>query len=116
MSKRIRAHEKFPWRGFEFRQSLCTSQEVHWEMRHGDIRVRVIYRDIGDPDAPPEFTALIHIHGLAEGEGSHTGGSGVDPNIWRALSAAETDFRQKLGQALRLSNELRRGKPPEEGA
>jgi hypothetical protein len=117
--KRLRAREKFWWRGFEFNQSICNSREVHWEMRHGtkqtSLRVRVIYRNVSDVDdeTPPEYTVLIHVHGLAEGEGSHTGGSGVDPNLELALAHAESDFRRKLAMALRLSNELRRGKQPD---
>jgi hypothetical protein len=45
---RIAAREKFLWRGWEFRQSLATATEVHWEMRLPKLRVRLIYRDIQD--------------------------------------------------------------------
>ena len=114
MTQRIRAHEKFRWNGWEFRQSLCTSEEVHWEMRHGKLRVRVIYRDVQDPETPPEWTALIHFQGLEEGVGRHTGGSGVAPSAGEALTLAEDDFQAKLVHAVRLSGELRRGKPPDQ--
>ncbi len=112
---RIAAREKFRWRGFEFRQSICNAHEAHWEMLHGKLRVRLVFRDIGDPESPPEWTALILLHGLAEGQGSHTGGSGIAPSAELALALAEADFRSKISLALRLSNELRRGiKPPSE--
>ena len=162
MTKRINAHEKFRWNGWEFRQSLATSQEVHWEMRHGKLRVRVIYRDIQDsccwcgheltehasdrcvpqpkagepqaaacacdgthprlggrgfaPEIAPEWTAIIHFQGLEEGRGvstQHTGGTGVGPSLGEALTSAEADFQAKLVHAVRLSGELRRGKPPD---
>lgn len=116
MTKRINAHEKFRWNGWEFRQSLATSQEVHWEMRHGKLRVRVIYRDVNDPEVPPEWTAIIHFQGLEEGKGvaaDYPGGSGVGSSLDRALTNAEDDFQQKLVHAVRLSGELRRGKPPD---
>lgn len=110
--KRLAGHEKFSWRGFEFRQSICNSQEIHWEMRHGQVRVRLIYRDIGDPETPPEFTAIIHVHGLAEGQASHTGGAAVAASHEQALARAEKDFRDKLILGLRLSNLLRKGATP----
>ena len=108
MTKRIGAHEKFWWNGWEFRQSLATSQEVHWEMRLDKIRVRVIYRDIHDEEAPPEWTAIIHFQGLEEGQ--HTGGTGVGGSLELSLAAAEKDFQDKLIHAVRLLGELKRGK------
>lgn len=116
MTRRINAHEKFRWNGWEFRQSLATSQEVHWEMRHGKLRVRVIYRDVQDPETPPEWTAIIHFQGLEEGRSTdtqHTGGTGVGPSLGECLASALDDFQQKLVHAVRLSGELRRGKPPD---
>ncbi len=113
MTKRLRGWEKFRWNGWEFRQSLATSQEIHWEMRHGKLRVRVIYRDVNDPETPPEWTAIIHFQGLEEGVGHHTGGSGIGSSPELALTNAEDDFQQKLVHAVRLSGELRRGKPPD---
>lgn len=111
MSRRIAARERFWWRGWEFKQSLATSTEVHWEMRHSKIRVRVTYRDIQDPETPPEYTAVIHFQGLEEGQGHHQGGSGIGPQLDIALSNAEEDFIRKCAHAARLSAELRRGKP-----
>lgn len=113
MSTRIAAHEKFRWRGWEFRQSMATSKEVHWAMRHGKIQIRVIYRDIQDPETPPEYTALIHMHGLASGEGKHTAGAGCGASVEGALEAAERDFESKLVTAVKLLGELRRGKQPD---
>jgi hypothetical protein len=110
MTKRIAAHEKFRWRGWEFRQSTATSKEVHWSMKHGKIEIRVIYRDIQDPEAPPEWTAIIHMQGLTSGEGSHTAGSGCGASVEKALAAAERDFESKLVTAVRLFTQLRRGK------
>lgn len=110
---RIRARERFQWRGWEFCQTLATATEAHWEMRHGKIRVRVIYRDIQDPECPPEFTAIIHFRGLEDGEGMHVGGDGVGASLDIALVNAERDFLRKTVHAARLSAELRRGKPPD---
>jgi hypothetical protein len=110
---RIAAHEKFRWRGWEFRQSMATSKEVHWQMQHGKIRIRVIYRDIRDEETPPEYTALIHMHGLASGEGEHTAGGGCGASVEAALAAAERDFESKLVMAVKLLGELRRGKQPD---
>jgi len=113
MTQRIAAHEKFWWRGWEFRQSTATAKEVHWQMAHGKIRVRVIYRDIQDKETPPEWTALIHMHGLTSGEGQHTAGAGCGASVGLALAAAERDFQEKLVMAVRLFTELRRGKQPD---
>lgn len=110
MTKRIAAHEKFRWRGWEFRQSMATAKEVHWRMQHGKIEVRVIYRDIQDAYTPPEWTALIHMQGLASGEGRHTVGAGCGSTPEEALAAAELDFQTKLVMAVQLFTELRRGK------
>ena len=108
---RIAAHERFRWRGWEFQQSMATATEVHWHMRHDKIQVRIIYRDIQDPEAPPEWTALIQMHGLASGEGRHTAGAGCSTNSPEAaLAAAERDFQKKLVTAMRLFTELCRGK------
>ena len=113
MSQRIAAHEKFRWRGWVFRQSMATAKEVHWAMRHGKIQIRVIYRDIQDPESPPEYTALIHMHGLASGEGKHTAGAGCGASVEAALAAAERDFESKLVVAVKLLAELRQGKQPD---
>jgi|SRR5882724_2675106 len=115
---RIAARERFLWRGWEFRQSLSTATEVHWQMQHEQIRVRIIYRDIQDPEVPPEWTALIHMHGLATGEGASTAGAGCSVSSPEAaLAAAERDFKQKLVTAVQLFTELSRGKKalPEAG-
>ena len=82
-------------------------------MTHGKLQIRVIYRDIQDPETPPEFTALIHMHGLASGEGKHTAGAGCGASLEQALAAAEKDFEEKLVSAVRLLTELRRGKQPD---
>lgn len=108
---RIPAREKFLWRGWEFRQSMATSQEVHWEMRLPKLRVRLIYRDMQDPEVPPEWTAFIHFQGLEEGHGQHEGGNGVAASPEVALAHAERDFIRKCAHAAKLSAELRRGKP-----
>lgn len=110
---RIAAHEKFRWRGWEFRQSMATAKEVHWRMCHDKIQIRVIYRDIQDPETPPEWTALIHMHGLASGEGKSSAGSGCGSTVEEALAAAERDFEAKLVTAVQLFTELRRGKKPD---
>lgn len=110
MTQRIAAHEKFWWRGWEFRQSMATAKEVHWRMKHGKIEIRVIYRDIQDAYTPPEWTALIHMQGLASGEGRHTVGSGCGSTPGEALAAADLDFESKLVMAVRLFTALRRGK------
>lgn len=109
---RIAAYEKFLWRGWEFRQSHATSKEVHWEMRETKLRVRLIYRDLRDPEVPPEWTAIIHFQGLEEGKGkSHEGGNGVAASAAEALDLADQDFLRKCAHAARLSAQLRRGKP-----
>lgn len=108
---RIAARERFRWRGWEFQQSLATATEVHWRMMHDQIQIRIVYRDIQDPEAPPEWTALIHMHGLASGEGKHTAGAGCSlSSPEEALEAAERDFKRKLVTAMRLFTELTRGK------
>ncbi len=112
--RRIPAREKFWWRGWEFKLSLATATEAHWRLQHGKILIRLIYRDIQDSDAPPEYTAIIRMQGLIEGEGSDPGGDGCASDPLRALQNAELDFRKKLVAAVRLSQEIRRGKPPSE--
>ena len=112
MTLRISARETFRWRGWEFRQSIANAREVHWRMAHGKLQIRVVYRNIQDPEVPPEWTALIHVHGLASGEGKHTAGAGCsEASVEEALYAAERDFEAKLVSAVRLLGELRRGKP-----
>jgi hypothetical protein len=115
---RIAAREKFPWRGWEFRLSRATKTEAHWELRLSKLRVRLIYRDLQDPEVPPEWTALIHFQGLEEGHGEsreslHEGGNGVAGGPEAALALAERDFLRKCAHAARMSAELRRGKAPD---
>jgi hypothetical protein len=114
---RIAAHEKFLWKGWEFRQSMATSQEVHWEMRLPKLRVRLIYRDIQDPETPPEWTAFIHFQGLEEGKGDSLfeGGNGVAASHEVALEHAERDFIRKLAHAAKLAAEIKRGNPIDPG-
>lgn len=113
-TRRIRAREKLFWRGWEFKLEMASATEASWRMQHGKIQIRLIYRDIQDPDAPPEYTAIIRMQGLVEGEGSHPGGDGCDADHERALAHAEHDFLKKLVSAVRLYEEIRRGKPPPE--
>lgn len=110
---RIAAREKVPWKGWELRLSNATQTEAHWEMRLPKLRVRLLYRDIRDPEVPPEWTAFIHFQGLEEGKGSgyFEGGNGVASSPWAALANAEEDFLRKVAHAAKLSAELRRGKP-----
>lgn len=106
---RIAAREKFLWRGWEFALSRADSKEAHWQMQHGDLRIRIIYRDIQDPESPPEFTAIIQIHGVTAGEG-------IGAHHEVALAHAERDLTQKLRNAVRLLAEIRRGKASEPSA
>lgn len=101
---RIAAREKFLWRGWEFALSRADSKEAHWQMQHGDLRIRIIYRDIQDPEVPPEFTAIIQLHGI-------TTGNGIGAQAEIALAHAERDLTQKLRDAVRILAEIRRGKP-----
>lgn len=104
---RIAAHEKFWWRGWEFSLSRTDTKEAHWQASDGRIQIRVIYRDIQDPETPPEYTAIIRMHGFPAGEG-------VGPSAELSLAHAESDLRRKVREALRFLSELKRGKlgPP----
>lgn len=100
---RLRVKEKLLWRGFEFRLSRADRTEAHWQMKHGRLRAKLLYRDIGDPDAPPEFTAWLHLHELAEA-------SGCAESADLALQYALRHLTENLRDAVRLLSELRRGK------
>lgn len=107
MSRRIPALEKFKWRGYEFRQVLGTSTEVQWQWHTNKLQMRLLYRDIGDPAAPPEFTAIIRVTGVTTGEGTAESADA-------ALARAERDLLQKVVKATRVWEELkrRRDMPP----
>lgn len=98
---RIRAQEKFLWCGWEFRLSQATSKEVHWRMQHGKLTVRLIYRDIEDPEAPPEFTAIVQVQGV-------TTADGVADSAELALTLATRDLRNKLVEGVTLWEEIQR--------
>jgi hypothetical protein len=101
---RLRVAEKFIWRGYEFKLSRSDSVEAHWQMKHGPLRARLLYRDIGDPEAPPEFTAIIQIHDIASA-------SGVAPTPELALAYAERHLTETLRDGVRILSAIRRGKP-----
>ncbi len=103
MTKRISARERFYWNGWEFRLSHATSTEAHWMMTHGSVRIRLLFRDIKDPAAPPEWTARMQMHGVAES-------SGVAPTAEVALKTAMDDFQEKLVLGIRLYREIAAGK------
>lgn len=130
---RIRAHEKFLWRGLEFRLSRADSQEARWQFERGQLRIQVIYHDsqstydcehcaitgrdpatkhacilcdgTGQVAMPPEFTALIRIHGGASA-------SGVAGSVELALDYALRDLKKTLRNSVRLLMELQRGRDP----
>lgn len=107
-SDRIAAREKFKWRGWEFKLSRADSKDAHWQAGDGHVVLRLLYRsglpqDEFDPEIPPEYTALIRMHGIPAGEG-------VGASAELALAHAERDLRQKVMRALRFLSELRRGK------
>lgn len=106
-SDRIAAREYFKWRGWEFKLSRADSKEAHWQAGDGHVVLRLLYRDVRDPETPPEYTAIIRMHGLPAGEG-------VAPEAELAFEHAERDLRQKVMRALQFLSELRRGRvePP----
>lgn len=106
---RIAAREKFLWRGWEFLLSRADAKEAHWQSSDTRVQIRVVYRDIQDPEAPPEFTAIIRMHGFPAGDG-------VGPSAELALAHAESDLRGKVLQALRFLSELKRGKLRDPGS
>lgn len=107
--KRIRALEKFRWNGWEFRLSHSTATEAHWQMRHGSIQIRLIYRDIKQEEAPPEYTAILRMHGLAES-------TTIGATAGEAIADAVSDFKSKLLSGFRLHRELLAGnKRPDDG-
>lgn len=110
MTRRLRAPERLTWRGWEFQQSQATQSEVHWQLHTGELRIRLIYRNIQDPEAPASYLAIIKMHGLEEGTGEHVAGSAEDPSPELALALAERDFERKLVNAVRVLSVLRRGK------
>jgi hypothetical protein len=83
---------------------LATSTDAEWSMRHGDIRIRLLFRDINDPETPPEYTALWQMHGIAQA-------SGCGLSAEEALEHAEAGFLSLIVAAARLYGEIRRGKP-----
>ncbi len=103
---RVDAHEKFLWRGFEFRLSRADSQGARWQFERGRLRVVLVYRDVQDDEAPPEFTALIRIH-----EGASA--SGVAGTAELALAYALRDLKKPLRDSVRLLTELQRGYDPD---
>lgn len=78
-------------------------------MQEGDIRIRLLYRDIQDPEAPPEWTAIIVMHGL----GDMTGAGSSPDSADEALAHAERDFFDKVVSAARLVRRLKRGNQPD---
>lgn len=106
---RLAAHAKFRWRGWVFRLERTTSTEARWHMQEGDIRIRLLYRDIQDPEAPPEWTAIIVMHGL----GDMTGAGSSPDSADEALAHAERDFFDKVVSAARLVRRLKRGNQPD---
>jgi hypothetical protein len=111
---RIAAHEKFLWRGWEFKLSRTDTKEAHWQASYDRIQIRVIYReglpaDEFDPEIPGEFTAIILMHGFPAGDG-------VGPSAELALAHAESDLRRKVKEALRFLSELKRGRLGEPGS
>lgn len=111
---RIAAREKFKWRGWEFLLSRADAKEAHWQSSDTQVQIRVVYRigfpaDEFDPEIPPEFTAIICMHGFPAGDG-------VGASAELALAHAESDLRSKVLQALRFLSELKRGKLGEPGS
>lgn len=103
----VGVREKFLWRGWEFRLERTTSVDARWHMHEGKLRIRVIYRDIKDPDAPPEWSAFILMQGLGDMTGAGTSLESCE----LALAAAEQDFFQKVVMAVRLVRTLKHGRP-----
>jgi hypothetical protein len=105
VAERIAAREKFKWRGYEFSLSRSDSKEAHWQCTDGRVQIRLLYRDVQDPETPPEFLAIIRMHGIPAGEG-------VGDSADLALAYAERDLRSKVIAAVRFLSELKRGKLP----
>lgn len=68
----------------------------------------LVYRDVQDEEAPPEFTALIRIHEAASA-------SGVAETAELALDYALRDLKKTLRNSVRLLTELQRGRDPDLG-
>ena len=108
---RIGAHEKFRWRGWEFRLERVTSTEARWQMHEGKLRIRLVYRapiqaDEHDPELPAEWGAYIVMFGLGD-----LGGSGISTtSADEALALAEQDIFLKIISAMKLVRALKRGK------
>lgn len=100
---RIPAHEKFLWRGYEFRLSRADSLEARWQFEQKRLRMVLIYRDLQDDETPPEFTALIRINGSASA-------SGIAGDAVLALEYALRDLRKTLRDSVRILIELQHGK------
>lgn len=98
---RIRAHEKFLWCGWEFRLVQATSREVQWRMQHGRLSARLLYRDIEDPETPPEFTAILQVQGV-------TSGDGIAATPEEALTLATRDLKNKLVEGVTFWEEINR--------
>lgn len=105
-TQRIPALEKFRWRGFEFKLSFATSTQVTWHMESKLLRMRLIYRDLDDAEAPPEYTAIIHAVGITSGEA-------CAESAELAFAWAELDLKKKIVKATRLWSDLasRRARP-----